>query len=70
MNKRLDGIKESCDKINAYVVHLGGDYAKIFEKVKLEKLNNDETLEGKLTKHFHDNMERKRRLASRHKKSV
>jgi hypothetical protein len=64
MKKEYDGISESCDTINAYIVHMGGDYKKTFERVKLAKLKKPTSFKG-----LHDlHLDRKRRGLPRFKK--
>ena len=64
MKEKYSGIKDSCDTINAYIVHMGGDYKKVFERVQLEKINKPTSFKG-----LHDlHLGRKRLLLPKFKK--
>jgi len=52
--KDYSGIKKSCDTINAYIVHCGGDYKKVFERVELERINDPTSFKGIHEKHIRE----------------
>ena len=40
LKQRLSGIRESLSKVNAYIVHMAGNYRKTFQRVELDRIED------------------------------